>query len=96
MNQEEVLNQIDVLFDDIYELLKIKGKDYADPDRPFANFESGKDIGISTEQMIILRISEKLERVKRVMVRGNEVDETLEDTLKDIIGLSALLYVLKQ
>lgn len=79
-----------------------KNQDYASPatrqgDRfaVFANFLQAERLNIcTTEQGILVRMSDKLSRLANLMQDGHErgvSDETVDDTLLDLINYSVLL-----
>ena len=70
---------------DIAELVEKKDKDY--------NHAFSKTLKEYGNVAYFLRIDDKLNRLKNLMLNNNnaEVNETVEDTLKDIIGYTLLM-----
>ena len=74
------------------EILKRKNSDYASPENPFLTFEaSARMAGVTVEQGLLVRISDKLTRVRNLLTRTSVVDERLEDTIADAINYLAIL-----
>jgi len=82
MNTDE-MNKI---FNEMSDLLKRKNEMYGD--------ENIVKIG---EEGIIIRITEKIERLKHLIKnKTNPPEETIEDTWKDIIGYGTIGLMLKR
>ena len=83
VNAEE--NNIIVLANEIAELVEKKDKDY--------NSAFSKTLKEYGNVAYFLRIDDKLNRLKNLMLNNNnaEVNESVEDTLKDIIGYTLLM-----
>lgn len=80
------------------DLMEAKNHDYsggADDTEPFLNFTRVEKLGITTtEKGMLVRMTDKLSRLI-TLVDGNQVkvkDETLKDTVIDVINYSILLY----
>lgn len=69
------------------ELSRKKNRDYAGDGDPFRNFNEFGALGI------LVRMSDKFSRIRTLIERGGdpEVDETIEDTLQDLLNYSWLL-----
>jgi hypothetical protein len=77
------------------EISRKKNMDYADSQDPFANFKESRDFGISVEQAIMVRMSDKWKRLKRG-IRGEKLhvsDETFLDTCRDLANYADILSV---
>ena len=91
MNTEKFLENIKLTFEEAYNLIVIKNKDYADQD-PFKNFRMSQQVGVEPARAILVRISDKLSRVSNLLDKEPSVsNERIEDTLNDIINYSAIL-----
>lgn len=90
---EQYLAFVNTTLDDLQALIKRKNADYtAGSGDPFANFRVAEDFGVDTFQGVMLRMSDKIQRLKSFCKNGKlEVaNEGAEDSLKDIIGYSLI------
>lgn len=78
-------NNIIVLANEIAELVEKKDKDY--------NHAFSKTLKEYGNVAYFLRVDDKLNRLKNLLLNNNnaEVNESVEDTLKDIIGYTLLM-----
>ena len=78
-------NNIIVLANEIAELVEKKDKDY--------NHAFSKTLKEYGNVAYFLRVDDKLNRLKNLMLNNNsaEINESIEDTLKDIIGYTLLM-----
>ncbi len=94
MNKQEYIAFAEQTFDDIHKLIQKKNADYTgNSDDPFANFRMVEHLShgkISTEEGLFTRLSDKFSRLGSLMGGEEAKNESLEDTLKDIIGYSVL------
>ena len=95
MNRIELLKSHELLCFNARELMKRKNADYAGKkgDEPFANFTRCEDMGIcSTEQGFLVRMTDKMSRLSSFVEAGvfEVKDESLEDTIVDIINYAVL------
>ncbi|RME05621.1 MAG: DUF1599 domain-containing protein [Deltaproteobacteria bacterium] len=71
-----------------------KNQDYSDDDDAFANLNLCEVVcpGMSCEQGIVVRMSDKLARLGRLLQRDASVpEESIEDTLLDVVNYAVLL-----
>lgn len=78
------------------ELMRKKNNDYAGADgtKPFKNFELCETLGLTkTEVGMVVRLSDKLQRLAHILGGQNMLvkEESLRDTLLDIINYSVLI-----
>lgn len=78
------------------EIMKQKNHDYSGPEGndPFANFRRCEEMRIcKTEQGFLVRICDKLSRLSTFVESGSLLvkDESVQDTLLDLINYSILL-----
>lgn len=97
MNREELLNMHLTLCEKSRNLMRKKNADYAGKHgvEPFANFTRVEAMGIcKTEAGMLVRMTDKMSRLSSFLEAGKfEVkDESLEDTILDMINYSVLLY----
>lgn len=82
---------------DNLELAKRKNADYAGSDDAFKNFkliEALTDGSVSVEQGILVRISDKVQRIAHLLERENQVqDEKLSDTVNDLSVYAKILKI---
>lgn len=83
---------------DTIEIMSKKNKDYTAVDEDnFATFRRYEIAGITAEQGIMARMIDKLSRISNLIngrSPGAVVDESVRDTLRDMIAYSAILAVL--
>lgn len=94
MDRNGYIQYAQEFFKDCVEISKKKNQDYTgDRTKPFANFESVESFGISTTDGFITRMSDKMKRIASITQSGKiaVLDESLEDTLKDLANYSCLL-----
>lgn len=102
MTPEQYFDYHKKLCVDAVELSMKKNNDYADPSRyqddplaPFKNFLQCHHLGIcSVEQGFLVRLSDKFSRLCNLLKPGHKravKDETLTDTILDIINYVCLL-----
>jgi hypothetical protein len=77
------------------EIMKKKNADYAGGGSdPFANFRRAEALGVcTTEQAFLVRMTDKMSRLSSFAQKGKLLveDETVHDTLQDLINYSVLL-----
>lgn len=78
---------------DVFDTLTKKNADYAGEDGAFSNFEETADMAeVSVEQGLLIRIGDKISRIKTLLKRPRQVrDEKLVDTARDLVGYTAIL-----
>lgn len=88
---------------DCMELMRTKSSDYCHPlvNDSLSNFRKSHALGVPAWMGTLVRMSDKWERIvtlaykKTVMNEGPAVrDESIEDTLRDIINYAAIVLVL--
>jgi len=76
------------------ELMSMKNKDYSrNSDDNFATFRLYRLAGIRPEQGIVARMIDKIARIGN-LINADDIavkDESIEDTLRDLIAYSAIL-----
>lgn len=92
MTKEEFFEFVESEAAELVDLMRAKNADYTAGGGPFANFEGAQDFGITPIQGLLLRLSDKFQRVKSFAKNGQlEVQgEGVEDAFRDIIGYSYL------
>jgi hypothetical protein len=94
MNKEEYFKHQAMTHERCLEISRAKCGDYANDD-PFSNFRLAEIMGIcSVEQEILTYITAKMARICNLLVGNKErqvKDETVEDTLHDLINYAAIL-----
>ena len=72
---------------------RAKNHDYSGVVDPFANFELVEKFGVcSTEEGIVVRMTDKLSRISRLLKGDAKVlDEKVEDTLIDLANYAIIL-----
>ena len=91
MTQQELIKFIEQEHKIQLDIIKKKNSDYSEVVDPFSNFRMFGEIGFA------VRLSDKLSRVKRLLEKGSaEVDESLEDTLRDVANYANLLLAYRK
>lgn len=99
MEENALLKDIEATFKDCLEIAKRKNNDYAGEKTadPFRNFRGSTVVGVSPDRAILVRMMDKMSRVGNLLSQENAVkDESISDTLKDIINYSAILLSYKK
>jgi len=97
MHRDELLQHHKVLCSKAFELMRRKNADYAGRHgvEPFANFTRCEAMGIcKTEAGMLVRMTDKMSRLSSFVEAGvfQVKDESLEDTILDMINYSVLFY----
>ena len=97
MTRDELLNIHSNLCGKAQSLMRRKNADYAGNHgmEPFANFTRTEAMGIcTTEKGMLVRMTDKMSRLSSFMEAGEfkVKDESLEDTVLDMINYSVLLW----
>lgn len=89
---EEYLTFVAETLADMQTLIKAKNADYTNGAGPFANFEVASEFGVDPFQGLMLRISDKMQRVKSYCKQGDlqVKGEGVDDCFKDFIGYSLI------
>ena len=98
MNRRELLEMHDLLSSEAKALMATKNHDYSggkEESRPFLNFTRLEDMGVcTTEKGLLVRMTDKMSRMSTFSESGEFMveDESLRDTVLDMINYSILLY----
>lgn len=100
MRQNDYLSAFKQLAADKFLLTNRKNKDYADNQDAFANFRLIEVLThgrISTEEGILVRMTDKLQRIANLLYKRAAVsDEAITDTLKDLSIYADILNIYLQ
>lgn len=92
MKQEELLEFVEETYTQCLRLIEKKNSDYAENEDALKNFKLAESLGVSTQKGILIRMTDKLTRIAHLIEREAHVeDESLEDTIHDLINYTALL-----
>ncbi len=92
MTQQEFFDFLKQTYNDAMKIVLAKNKDYANSNDPFKNFKLSSLVGVTPEKAILVRISDKMARVVNLLEKEADVkDETIEDTILDMINYLAIL-----
>lgn len=80
----EKILQFAALCDEMKEVHMKKAHDYGIDDDPHANFNQAVDFGIDPFVGLMLRLNDKVTRVKNFVKKGRLANESVEDALRDI------------
>lgn len=75
--------------------MEMKNADYGGRKDALNNFRLSETLGIPMDLACLIRMSDKMARISTL--RNNEAkvkDESIEDTIKDLINYSAILLVI--
>ena len=79
---------------ELAELHDRKQADYGRGSDPFANIRASHEFGIEPWVGAMLRLNDKVTRVKSMILNGRLANESLEDSLRDIAVYSIIALVL--
>lgn len=99
MNSDDALSQHSELFDKALELLQRKRKDYSVGDDPFRNFRGSANWGVEPWKGAAIRLNDKLVRFRNLAENGGQglvQDESIQDTIIDILNYTVIMYQLWQ
>lgn len=99
MNSEDFLESVSSTFNYAYRTLECKSQDYSGSKDPFKNFRLCEAAGIvSVEEGILVRMFDKMGRVSNLVKQTQtpRVDESIEDTLMDLINYAAILIAYRE
>jgi hypothetical protein len=95
MTRDDLFKMHETMCESALVMMKKKNADYAGVGNdPFANFRRAEALGVcSTEQAFLVRMTDKMSRLASFASRGelSVEDETVYDTLEDLINYSVLL-----
>jgi hypothetical protein len=97
MNQQDYMKFMRDTYQDLELLIESKNSDYtAGSDDAFANFRLCEEIGIPALTGLIVRVLDKVQRIKAYAKAGKlEVpNEGVDDAFKDLIGYSFVALAL--
>lgn len=58
---------------------------------PFANFKASQIFGVAPEIGILIRMTDKMKRIETFVTKGNLQNESVEDSIVDMINYTVLL-----
>lgn len=82
------------LLDEMAELHRKKAADYGRGDDIFANVRASEELGIPAWKGVMVRMMDKVHRIKSYCHNGKLENEGVEDTLKDLAAYSLIALVL--
>ena len=94
MHRSQLLDIHAALTDKAFRVMQKKNHDYASNTDPFFNLRQCEAFGLcSVEQGILVRMTDKISRLSQYTKNGDlqVKDESVEDTLVDIINYTVLL-----
>lgn len=98
MDRRGLMDMHDALSSEARALMETKNHDYSggkDESSPFLNFTRVEDMGVcTTEKGFLVRMTDKISRMITFSESGEFMveDESLRDTVLDMINYSILLY----
>lgn len=73
-------------------LMRGKNRDYAGAEDGLKNYTQAAQVaGITLQQVLVSRMADKMARLGNVSMNGNVTEETVEDTLLDLINFCVLI-----
>lgn len=103
LNRDGLLRHHERLCAEARELMDRKNRDYASGDNdgdPFANFRMCEQMGVcTTDEGMVIRLSDKLSRLARLVSPGYSAkvtDESITDTLIDVINYAVLISAYRE
>jgi len=91
MNRKDLLESHDILCLKAKNLMVRKNQDYAGSDDPFRNFNGSTALGIHPANGILLRMLDKMNRVRTYAEEGKLLTDSFEDSIVDLINYSVLV-----
>lgn len=94
MPENILLSDIEQTFQKCLEIAKKKNNDYAGEATtdPYKNLRGSEFVGVSPDRAILVRMMDKMSRISNLLSQENAVkDESIEDSLNDMINYSAIL-----
>ncbi len=82
------------LLDDMRELHLRKSADYGTDADPLANYRSANEFAVSAWVGVMLRASDKMQRIKRFACSGRLANESVEDAFMDLAAHALIALVL--
>jgi hypothetical protein len=82
------------LLDEMKELHCRKAADYGRGADPFANVRSGAEFNVPAWVGVMIRANDKMHRVKSFLQNKSLVNESVEDSLKDLAAYALIALVL--
>jgi len=94
MTITDLKEEFDKLQEKKKEILIKKNNDYAKQDDVFSNFKLISEItGLNIKQVFMVFISVKIARLKELFSGKEPKNESIEDTLIDLVNYTELLYI---
>ena len=82
------------ILDEMWALHVRKGADYGSNTDPYANVRASEDFGVPPWVGALIRLNDKITRLKSFIRNGNLVNESVEDSIRDIQVYSVIMQVL--
>lgn len=98
MNREQFSQFKRQMCDEVIRLTDKKNEDYADAVDVFRNIKASSTIGVDPKVGVLIRLQDKLARAGN-LIGGKQAavqDESVQDTVKDIVGYSLILLGLME
>ena len=100
MDKDLFINMVARNFATTLAIMTDKNQDYAVETDPFKNFRGCTDLQIPVEKGIMIRLLDKVERIKNLLSRPSfkpaVSDESVEDTLCDLMAYANILLTYMQ
>lgn len=82
------------LLDDMKALHLKKSADYGSDGDPLANYRACREVGVEPWRGVVIRLLDKVQRLKTFALKGKLENEGVEDTFKDIAAHSLIALIL--
>jgi len=82
------------LCDGLKSMYQRKAADYGNGRDPLGNFEQARDWGITPFLGVMIRIGDKIARLQSFVIKGDLLNESVSDTLKDLAAYALLAHVI--
>lgn len=93
--KQTLIESTEALFNDALETMKKKNADYSGSSESMRNFRLSAEIAkVSMSQGILTRLMDKVTRIGNLLDKedGEVKDESVFDTIQDLINYAAILY----
>jgi hypothetical protein len=84
------------LCDGLKSMHQRKAADYGNGRDPLGNFEQARDWGLTPFHGVMIRIGDKIARLQSFLAKGNLMNESVHDTLRDLAAYALLADVILQ
>lgn len=93
-NVEAYHDRFDEILQEMSTLHNRKGQDYGGVNDPYANVRASQEFGVDPWVGALIRLNDKITRLKSFIRNGNLVNESVIDSITDIAVYAVIMRVL--